>query len=176
MRYIILASVVVWLTGCSGSDTHPDRQTDMGGKVATYVHPTLDELYPEAGGWQADEASVPFSSSPIEVWLAGGSGSGPSEAALSGYDWLQSHWEHVRGMIQDEAFRFYESYADAVAGVPTFDDPEQLWGTEVLLSIDVFSKDRFSVTLRFAWQKDEDPHEVTFYVEDGRCRTHSADG
>jgi len=142
----------------------------------TYLHSKLGELYPEDLDWQTEEIVVPFSGTPIGVCLANGSVEGPSEAALSGYDWVESHWHEVRGLIQGQAFDFYRPYADAVAGVPTFDAPEKLWGTEILLWVRVFSKDRFSVTLRFAWQEDEDPHEITFYVEGGSCSTHSVDG
>jgi hypothetical protein len=142
----------------------------------TIVHPRLGELYPEDVDWQTDEALVPFCNTPIAVCLADGSDDGPSEAALSGYEWIESHWREVLGLIQDQAFDFYEPYADAVAGVPAFDAPEQLWGTETLLSVRVFSKDDFTITMRFTWQEDADPHEITFYVEDGQCETHSVDG
>ncbi len=142
----------------------------------TFVHSRLGELYPEDVDWQADEVSVPFYKTPIAVCLAAGSDDGPSEAALSGYDWIESHWQEVLGLIQNQAFDFYEPYADAVAGVPAFDSPEQLWGTETLLSVRVFTKDDFTVTMRFTWQKDQDLHEITFHVEDGRCETHSVDG
>lgn len=142
----------------------------------TYTHPKIGELYPEDVDWQTDEVSVQYSPSPIEVCLAGGTDDGPSQAALSGYEWVESNWQEVCSLIQDQAFEFYEPYAAAVDGVPSFDTPSQLWGTEVLLSIRVFAEDDFTVTLRFNWQEDDDPHEITFYVEDGRCETHSADG
>ena len=144
--------------------------------VDAYIHPRLGELYAEDVDWQTDEVSVPFCDTPIEVCLADGSDDGPSQAALAGYDWIESNWQQVRDLIQEQAFRFYEPYADAVDGVPAFDAPEQLWGTEVVLSVRVFSKDDFTVTLRFRWQEEEDPHVVTFYVEDGQCETHSVDG
>lgn len=141
-----------------------------------FVHPKLGQLYAEDVDWQTDEVSVPFSKSPIEVCLADGSDDGPSQAALSGYEWLESHWQEVLGLIQEQAFAFYEPYVDAVPSAPKIDTPKQLWGTEVLLSVRVFSKDDFTVTMRFAWQDDDDPHAITFYVEDGKCETHSVDG
>lgn len=142
----------------------------------TYIHPTLGELYPEDVDWQTDEVAVPFCDTPIEVCLADGSDEGPSESALSGYDWVESHWQEVLTLIQDQAFAFYTPYAEAVEGIPSFDKPEQLWGTEMLLCVRVFSKDYFSVSLRFSWQENEDPHDITFYVEGGACLTHSVDG
>lgn len=142
----------------------------------TFVHPRLGELYPEDVDWQTDQVSVPFCKAPIAVCLADGSDDRPSKEALSGYDWIESHWREVLVLIQDQAFEFYKPYADAVAAVPEFESPEQLWGTEVLLNVRVFSKDEYTVTFRFRWQQEQDPHEITFYVEDGRCKTHSVDG
>ncbi|MEM8960798.1 MAG: hypothetical protein AAGD38_04905 [Acidobacteriota bacterium] len=142
----------------------------------TFDHPKLGELYPEDVDWQTDEVLVPFYKTAISVCLAGGSDSGPSIAALSGYDWIESHWAEVLKLIQNQAFEFYRPYADAVAGVPVFDSPERLWGTETLLDIRVFAQDDFTVTMRFAWQERGDPHQVAFYVEEGRCDTHSVDG
>ncbi|GMV79989.1 MAG: hypothetical protein AMXMBFR7_11730 [Planctomycetota bacterium] len=143
---------------------------------STYIHPKLGELYPEDVDWQTDKATVPFSNTPIEVCFANGSKDGPWPAALTGYDWIESHWSEVLGLIQDQAFDFYSPYADAVAGVPVFASPEKLWGTEELLCVRVSTKDDFEVTLRFKWQEKEDPHVITFYVEKGRCETHSVDG
>ena len=142
----------------------------------TYMHPKLGELYHEDVDWQSDQAAVSFCHSPIEVCLADGSDDGPSEAAMSGYEWVESHWEQVRELIQDQAFEFYEPYADAVDGVPKFESPSQLWKTEIVLGLRMFSRDEFSVTLRFEWQQNDDPHEVTFYVEGGKCESHSVDG
>lgn len=141
-----------------------------------FIHHKLGKLYLEDVDWQTDEASVPFCKTPVEVCLAGGSETGPSQAALSGYDWIESHWQKVLVLMQDQAFDFYEPYADAVASVPVIDTSTQLWGTESILNVRVFAKDDFSVTMRFTWQEDEDPHEVTFYVEDGKCEVHSVDG
>lgn len=142
----------------------------------TFIHPRLGELYPEDVDWHTDEVSVPYCKTSIAVCFAGGTDDGPSEAAISGYDWIESHWSEVLGLVQDQAFDFYGPYADAVTGVPVFDAPEQLWGTETVLSVRVFAKDDFTVTMRFSWQEEQDPHEVTFYVEDSRCDTHSVDG
>jgi hypothetical protein len=141
-----------------------------------FVHPRLGDLYPEDVDWQTDEVFVPFCKTPIAVCLADGSDDGPSAAALSGYDWIESHWPEVLELIQDQAFDFYRPYAVAIAGVPAFDSAGQLWGSEVLLGVRVFSNDDFTVTLRFTWQEDQDPHEITFFVEEGRCETHSVDG
>ena len=142
----------------------------------TYDHQKLGELYPEDVDWQTDAVSVPFSDTAIEVCLADGSDEGPSQDALAGYEWLESHWQQVRGLIQEQAFDYYEPYAETVDGVPSFETPEELWGTEVVLSVRVSSKADFTVTLRFTWQEDDDPHDVTFYVENGGCTTHSVDG
>ena len=177
MRSLSLAAVL--LLSASGCDTGIDSTVGTASEdhmEGTFVHPRLGELYPEDVDWQTDEVSVAFSKTPIAVCLADGPDDGPSQAALSGYDWLESNWPEVLRLIQDQAFEFYESYADAVAGVPPFNTPEQLWGSESLLSVRVFSKDDFTVTMRFIWQEDQDPHEITFYVEDGGCETHSVDG
>ena len=142
----------------------------------TFVHSKLDELYPDDVDWQTDEVLVSFSKTPIAVCLADGSDDGPSQAALVGYDWVESHWDKVLQLIQEQAFRFYASYADNVAGVLSFNTPEQFWKSASLISVRVFSKDNFGVTMRFAWQERHDFHEITFYVEDGRCDAYSVDG
>jgi len=54
--------------------------------------------------------------------------------------------------------------------------PIACWGTEEVMSVRVRSKADFEISLRFAWQEAEDPHVVTFYIEDGECLTHSVDG
>jgi hypothetical protein len=133
-------------------------------------------LYAENFAWQTDEVSVPFAEAAIAVSFTNCSAEGPLEEALSGYDWIEFHWPQVRSLIQEQAFAFYEPYADAVPGVPRFDAADQLWGTEVLLSIELSSKHQFSITMRFEWQEEDDPHQITFYVVDGRCQTHSVDG
>ncbi|TWU00232.1 hypothetical protein Pla108_11790 [Botrimarina colliarenosi] len=61
----------------------------------TFNHPRLGELYPEDIDWQIDEVSVPYSKTPIAVCFADGSDDGPSGVALSGYDWIESHWSEV---------------------------------------------------------------------------------
>lgn len=142
----------------------------------TYNHPKLGTMLPEDTDWIV-RASVPFASRPIEVCLAGeDEGIAPSSDSLAGYDWISAHWPRVLDLIADQAFDFYEPYRDAVASVPKFESPGAMWGTEVLSSVRVRSKDDFEVSLRFAWQEEDDPHVITFYVEDGRCRTHSVDG
>lgn len=177
MRYVTVAVFLVLSASCSERQGNGIQSGEPENNVEdSYLHPKLGELYPEDVDWQTDEVSVPFCDNPIAVCLAEGTDDGPSQAALSGYGWIESHWQEVHRLIQEQAFRFYKPYAAAVEGVPTIDGPEQLWGTEVLLSVRVFSKDDFTVTLRFTWQEHEDPHEITFYVEEGRCKTHSVDG
>lgn len=143
---------------------------------STYTHPELGELYPDDVDWQSDSATVRFSDAPVEVCLANGTETGPSAVALAGYEWVAANWPQVLRSIENQAFDFYEPYAAGVPGTPGFDSPSELWGTEELLSILVFSKDDFSVSMRFAWQQASDPHIVTFYVENGVCETHSVDG
>ena len=142
----------------------------------TFTHSPLGELYPEDVDWCADDASVSFHSSRVHVCLAEGTENGPSDSALAGYEWIAANWEQVKAMIESQPFEFYQPYADAVAEVPRFESPSELWGTEELTGLRVFARDDFSVTMRFRWQEESDPHEVTFYVEGGLCVTHSVDG
>ena len=95
---------------------------------------------------------------------------------MQGYEWVEANWPEVLNIISDQAFEFYQPYADAVATVPTFDSPKAIWGTEQLINLRIFAKDDFTVSMRFSWQEDQDPHEITFYVEEGQCLTHSVDG
>lgn len=143
----------------------------------TYTHPQLGTLFPEDTDWIASSVTVPFSPEPIEICLASEEeGAEPPHEAIEGYDWVSSHWPEVFRIFEDQAFAFYEPYRDAVPSVPQFDTPGALLGTEQLSSVRVFSKMLFEVSLRFQWQEAEDPHTITFYIEDGVCRTHSVDG
>ncbi|MDJ0710805.1 MAG: hypothetical protein QNJ14_10460 [Woeseiaceae bacterium] len=141
-----------------------------------FTHPVLGELYPEDIDWCVDEAAVPFHASRVHICLAEGGEDAPSDSANAGFDWIAANWKQVQKLIEQQAFEFYRPYADAVATVPKFAAPNELWGTDRLVSLRVYSVDDFSVTLRFDWQEDSDPHEVTFYVERGICETHSVDG
>jgi hypothetical protein len=163
------------LIGCESRQSlvHSAKEQTLS---ESFHHPTLGELYPEDVDWQTDAVTVPFCQFPIAVCLAEGNGDGPSDDAIAGYEWVAAHWKDVLRIIEGQAFRFYEPYAAAITGVPKFDLPTQLWGTEVVQSIRLFSKDDFEVSIRFTWQLPDDPHVVTFYVEGERCLTHSVDG
>lgn len=141
-----------------------------------YSHNDLGALYLEDTDWNSDDVSVPFAENLIDVSLANGSRNEPSVAALSGYQWIQNNWQAVLSLIQEQAFEFYSPYADAFEGVPRFDTPTDLLGSEILRYLRVFNKDDFEITLRFKWQEPDDSHEITFYVEDGKCKSHSVDG
>ena len=141
-----------------------------------FNHPVLGELYPEDVDWCTDKVEVTFHEAPIQVCLANGTDDGPSGRANAGYGWIAANWGEVLQTVEDQAFEFYRPYADAVASVPSFRQPSDLWGTERLLSLRIFAADDFTVTLRFDWQEPDDPHEITFYVEDGICNTYTADG
>lgn len=159
------------------SQSVPLREPSEGDALELrYNHPKLGELYWEEGTWCNEQATVSMSSVPICVFLDGGGSEAPSDTALAGYDWIQSHWSEVLQLIQEQASDFYEPYADAMTGVPRFEDPTQIWGTEVLLTLRVKSKETFTVSMRFTWQETSDPHDVTFYVSDSRCVSHSVDG
>lgn len=142
----------------------------------TFDHPRLGVLLQDDVDWLAEDVHVPFCAGRVEVCLGAGTDDGPSQAALAGYDWIEAEWPSVLALIQEQAFEFYSPYSDAVDGLPVFAAPADLWGSEQPVSIRVFAKDEFDVTLRFVWQEAADPHVVTFYVENGRCRTHSVDG
>lgn len=143
----------------------------------TFVHPQLGRMLPEDTDWIAPKAKVPFAASSIEVCLGGEEGAnGPSDEALAAYDWLSSHWPDVFRLIEGQAFGFYEPYRAAFTRVPHFASSHLLLGTEEVCSVRVHTKSDFEVSLRFTWQEADDPHIVTFYVEDGQCLTHSVDG
>jgi hypothetical protein len=143
----------------------------------TYIHPAMGEMLADDTDWIASSVRVPFAPHPIEVCLSGEEGAdGPSADALAGYAWVASHWADVFRLIEDQAFQFYVPYRDAVAGIPQFASGRALVGTEELSSVRVHSKTDFEISLRFAWQEAEDPHLITFYIEEGECRTHSVDG
>ena len=141
-----------------------------------YIHPKLGGLYQEDVDWQTDEVTVSFCKAPIGVCLANGSDDGPSAMALDGFEWVETHWDEVLAIIQDQAFEFYDPYFDAFEDIPKFDSANDLWGTGILLYLRLFSKTDFTVSMRFAWQKEEDSHQVTFEVEEGECFTHTVDG
>ena len=141
-----------------------------------YKHATLGEFYFEDWVWETDQATVPFCDHPIAVCLAGEEDNGPSDDAIAGYEWIVSNWPGVLKIMSDQAFDFYRPYVDAEASVPKFDSPDALWGTERLMSIYINSKDDFTVTMYFDWQKEHDTHEITFYIEQGKCLAHSVDG
>jgi len=141
-----------------------------------YSHDNLGSMYLEDVDWNADDVSVQFVENLVGVSLADGSENGPSRAALSGYQWIQSNWQAVLSLIQEQAFEFYSPYKGAFDGVPGFQTPKDLLGSERLQYLRVFGKDDFEITLRFDWQEPGDCHEITFYVEGGRCNSHSVDG
>ena len=141
-----------------------------------YAHDKLGLLYFEDGDWNAENVSVPFVEDSIGVSLRAGIGGGPSPAALSGYKWIEKNWKTVLSIVQDQAFQFYAPYADAFDGLPQFESPGELIGTERLCYLRVFSKEDFEVTVIFDWQVPGDEHEITFYVEGGECKTHCVDG
>jgi hypothetical protein len=141
-----------------------------------YSHNELGALYLEDTDWNVDDVSVPFVKNVIGVSLAAGSENGPSLAALSAYQWIQSNWPAVLSLLQEQAFEFYLPYAHAFEGVPCFDTPTDMLGSEILQYLRVFNKDDFEITFRFGWQEPGDDHEITFYVEDGTCKSHSVDG
>lgn len=142
----------------------------------SYIHADLGSLHREDVDWNAEDVIVPFAESRIGVSLADGSESGPSRAALFGYKWIQSNWQGVLSLIQKQVFEFYSPYADAFDGVPEFNTPRDLLRSARLRYLRIFGKDDFELTLRFDWQEPGDSHEVTFYVEGGKCGTHSVDG
>ncbi len=141
-----------------------------------FSHADLGELWLEDTDWNAESVRVPFASDPVGVSLADGSDTAPSDAALQGYEWIQGNWEGVLTLIEKQAFDFYAPYADAFTDVPEFDTPEDLMRTAIVRYLRVFDRADFEITLRFDWQVPDDEHEITFYVEDGRCETHSVDG
>ncbi|MCH9694167.1 MAG: hypothetical protein K0U72_06630 [Gammaproteobacteria bacterium] len=141
-----------------------------------YTHDELGALYLEDTDWNADDVRVPFAEDLIGVSLANGSETEPALAALYGYQWIQSNWRAVLSLIQEQAFEFYSPYVDAFNGVPIFATPADLLGSETLRYLRVFDKDNFEITFRFAWQERGDSHEITFYVENGKCEAHTVDG
>ncbi len=141
-----------------------------------FSHDDLGSLLFEDGDWNTEAVSVPFVESLIGVSLADGSENGPSSAALSGYQWVQGNWQTVLSLIQEQMSDFYSPYADAYGEVPDFETPEDLSASGRLQYLRIFNKDDFEITLRFDWQVPGDSHEITFYIEDGRCNSHSVDG
>ena len=174
--YITVVIVPALFVGCE--EAAVDSVSDSRNEIAMdeYQHPKLGPLYQEDVDWQSDESSVSFYDDKIQVCLAEGTDAGPSEKAMRGYEWMEGHWSHVLEIIQEQAFAYYQPMAEADNRIPKIDSPSQLWGTEILLAIRVFSEDDFAVTMRFGWQDNSDPHEITFYVEGGTCNTHSVDG
>lgn len=176
------------LLGCGGTLWSHRRKAKRRQRFlkekSPFNHPTLGKLFPDYNGWSSiylgsvdwlsDRISVPFCEPPIQVSLDDGTVNGPSEKALAGYDWIESNWPEVLRIIEDQAFSFWDTYS--IEGAPEFDSPEQIWGTEVVLAVSVSSKDNFHIVMRFTWQTDSDPHEITFYVDDSECETYSVDG
>lgn len=173
---IIIAMLFKGLFGQSGDQSNAALHLPDCDAV-TVSHPTLGPLSQEAEDWWlAENVAVPFASESVSVLFTDGDENGPSAGALAGYEWIASHWNDVLATVEEQAFEFYEPYADAIKNIPVFDKPHDIWGTQVVLHLSIFSKDDYSVTMRFQWQHKNDGHEITFEVEDGRCETHSVDG
>ena len=170
---IVLLTV---MAGCGGGAEYSSEPGSEAQMTNTFNHPSLGELYPEDVDWCTDAVAAPFSTTPIQVCLAEGSETGPSDIALAGYGWLETHWMDVQKLMESQAYSFYEPYAESVSSIPRFGSADELWGTETVLNVSVFAADNFTVTLRFEWQEEDDPHEITFYIEGGKCETHSVDG
>jgi len=176
LRSLLVILALTLSVACAKQNTQ--SSTKAGDRVEDiYIHPTLGELYPEDVDWMTDEVSLPFCNHPISVILINGDDSGPSAESLEGYDWRSTHWPETLALIELIAFeQFYLPYADANDAVPRFDTPAAIWGTEQLICLCVSSKDLFQVSMRLDWQAPSDHHEITFYIEQGKCITLSVDG
>ncbi|MBA2115491.1 DUF6985 domain-containing protein [Bremerella alba] len=144
--------------------------------MSTYKHPELGQFELDFNIWLNEDATPHFVDGEIIVFFANGTEDAPSPESLEGYEWIAANWPQVLSLIEAQVWEYYEPYADNVEGVPKFNSVQEVWGTELLLGLNIVSKIDFEVTLQFEWQADEDDHEITFYVEDGQCDMHSVDG
>ncbi|GAA4439765.1 DUF6985 domain-containing protein [Bremerella cremea] len=141
-----------------------------------YQHPSLGTLFLEDDQWLTEEGEVTFVDEVIRIVFARGTEEGPSDASLEGFEWIDANWSKVLTLIEDQAFEFYQSYDNSVEEFPEFAKPADIWGSEYLLGLRIFSPEEFEVTLQFDWQEEDDEHEITFYIEEGECNSYSRDG
>jgi len=162
MKKAILARITIFLLGCT-------TMTEF------YNHPTLGKMEPGDTDWLASDTIVSFLGYDISVTLEG-TKEQPTEEALSAYETISSNWNETLEKINEQAFQFYEPYADAFPSVPKFDSAGKIWGTEKVWFMTIRSIDEYELTMTFDWQEEEDDHMITFYIEGGACETHSVDG
>ena len=162
MKKAIAATITIFLLGCTTMND-------------SYNHPTFGGFELEDTDWLASSSTVPFLGYAIDVMLEG-TEEKPTDKALKAYETISSNWNETLEKIKEQAFQYYEPYADAFPSVPKLDSAEKLWGTEKVLFINIRSEDEYEVTMRFDWQEEEDDHQITFYIEDGVCETHTVDG
>lgn len=169
--------------GHSEPKRHPvasDAPDDFPGWPAV-THPKfgsifLEDEYGDYSMWLASECRFQHYTGPIDISFAGDL-IRPRAEAIQACDWADENWNDVLKLIESEAYtRFYKPYADHFKGVPKYASPDQLWGTETLLGMGFKDRNDFSITLQFQWQQPGDDHQITFYVEEGKCVSHSVDG
>ncbi|XAM00386.1 hypothetical protein OT109_03155 [Phycisphaeraceae bacterium D3-23] len=174
---------LIQLFGGSAPQRHPtssDSPAEFPAWTA-FHHPSIGHIYLEDEDgdhsmWLASEFRFQRYHEPIDANFDGDLAK-PSSKSIKAYDWINANWPVSLQTIQDQAFNdFYKPYAANFKGVPEFESPDQLWGTETVLCLGITDRDNYEITLRFTWQKPKDDHAITFYIEDGRCVTHSVDG
>jgi hypothetical protein len=87
---------------------------------------------------------------------------------------LLRDWSELRPQLAEEAFELRASYVES--DLPPDATPDGIWDTMLDASMRCLSAGNYELSCRFTWQKQDDPHVVTFHLEDGQSRGETVDG
>jgi hypothetical protein len=105
-----------------------------------------------------------------DVWL------GPTERSPKtvAYRALMKDWPRLRKEIEQEAFELQGNYLEQ--RLPKDATVTRVWTTMREPVVRCVSAGNYELCVTFTWQAEDDPHTVTFYIENGVARGCSIDG
>ena len=87
---------------------------------------------------------------------------------------LVRDWPKLKPLVEEDAAELQSNYLDAPPAAAA--TRPRIWDAMLEPSIRCLADGNYELTCRFTWQTNDDPHTVTFYVEDGEPRGSSIDG
>lgn len=158
------------------SNLFKSKPSSVENDNAKFEHPELGTFYIESeGDWLQEDASIPGLGKEISLYLFGDK-NGPSAQAISDYQWLIEDTSRIWDLVKDEIFELYQNYTDQEVIVNKCANADATIKTAEVSLLSIKNKDDFYMTMTFSWQKPNDGHITTFYIEDGKSQGNSVDG